>query len=60
MGLFSRFCVGDLRSTAGALDIPGVYVFKTSQQQKDVGGRAGVKTRFALLSGHDGKRQILQ
>jgi hypothetical protein len=40
MGLFSRFCIGTLRCTADALDIPGVHVFKTSQQQKDVGGRA--------------------
>jgi hypothetical protein len=50
MGLFSRFCVCDLRCTAGALDIPGVYVFKTSQQQKDVGVGPWRKDAFRALA----------
>jgi hypothetical protein len=60
MGLFSRFCVRALRFAADALDIPDVYVFKTSQNKKTWVAGPGVKTRFALLSGHDGKRQILR
>jgi hypothetical protein len=50
MGLFSRFCVCGLRCTAGALDIPGVYVFKTSQQQKDVGVGPWRKDAFRALA----------